>query len=80
MRITNIVTLLGRYTLLAYIFQMFVIQIGHALLSKVNLHELTYYFGNLSASAVVLCMFIFMFDHLRQRIHVVDSAYSIVFG
>jgi hypothetical protein len=78
-KVGNVVALLGRYTLFAYIFQMFLIRMNNLLLSRMNIAGLHSYIVNLFVCSLTLFLLVFICDRMRQKIKAVDIAYTSIF-
>jgi len=65
-KITNLICLLGKYTLISYIIQMIVIRINYDILKKLVLMFWYYYMLNIVLSGIILYAIIYCIDYVRK--------------
>jgi hypothetical protein len=77
--ISGVVMIVGRYTLAAYIGQMFLVRMGFFLLSRLGMEGWNYYIVNWTLCTTVLTAALVIIDHLRTRSNLMDRTYKFVF-
>ncbi|WP_069472152.1 hypothetical protein [Candidatus Marithrix sp. Canyon 246] len=77
--LTNMLVIFGKYTLFAYIVQMFLIRIGAAILGKLGDYDIIFYTVNLLISTILLYIVILLLDNWRKNQILVNNIYKRIF-
>ncbi len=77
--LTDMLVIFGKYTLFAYIVQMFLIRIGAAILGKLGDYDIIFYTVNLLISTIVLYLVILLLDNWRHNQRLVNNIYKRIF-
>jgi fucose 4-O-acetylase-like acetyltransferase len=78
--LTNILVIFGKYTLFAYIVQMFLIRIGAEILEKFGDYNLMFYTVTLLISTIILYLLILLLDNWRHNQRLVNNIYKWIFS
>jgi len=78
--LTNMLVIFGKYTLFAYIVQMFLIRIGAAILGKLGDYNIMFYMVNILISTIILYLVILLLDNWRKNQILVNNIYKYIFS
>ncbi len=77
--LTNMLVIFGKYTLFAYIVQMFLIRIVAAILGKIGDYDIMFYTVNILISTIILYLVILLLDNWRHNQRLVNNIYKRIF-
>jgi len=77
--VNDIITMIGKYTLLGYMAQMVLVRLGYFILGGSRIAGPGSYFINLTLGGICLYIFVLVTDHFRNRTNLVRQSYRLIF-